>query len=75
MGGEPCAAVAPLLVLRFGDRKSLPLLRRCFDGRGDKVPERTARSAAVVYASYGVDKFRDVRRAAARLWNINWLTW
>jgi hypothetical protein len=68
VGGELCAAVAPLLLLRFGDRRSRPSLRRCFDGTRDKASERTVRSAAIVYASYGIDEFREVRRAAARLW-------
>jgi hypothetical protein len=66
VGGELVAAVAPLLILRFGDRRSLPTLRRCFEQRGT-LPEPAVRGAAVVFASSGVREFRLVRRAAARL--------
>jgi hypothetical protein len=66
-----CAAVAPLLLLRFGDRRSQPLLRRTFDGLGDKRPPEVIRAAAVVFASYGRAEFQAARRATARLHRSN----
>lgn len=63
-GAIECAAVAPLLILRFGDRRSLPLLRSSFEKKRETSPA-VVRAAAVVYASYGISEFRTVRRAAA----------
>jgi len=58
--------VHSLLVLRFGDRRSLPRLQRCFEKNLDKLPGPTVRAAAVVYASNGPPQFRVVRKAAGR---------
>ncbi len=66
-GALECRALAPLLVLRFGDRRSLPLLRRCFDDEKSLVPPPLLRASAVVYASYGDKEFSEVRRSASRL--------
>jgi len=66
-GSSQAGAIAPLLILRFGDRRSLPLLRRCFESRVDELPAETVRAAAIVYASYGSAEFQTVRRAAARI--------
>ncbi len=65
-GRSDCAAVAPLLILRVGDRRSLPLLRRCIEDPSEKLEPPVVRAAAVVYASYGIREFRVLRRAAAR---------
>lgn len=61
------AAIAPLAILRFGDRRSLPLLARTFTDKPDDLPSQTVRSAAVVYASYGSDEFAFVKRSAAKI--------
>jgi hypothetical protein len=61
------AAIAPLAILRFGDRRSLPLLARTFTDKPDELPAQTVRSAAVVYASYGAEQFAFVKRSAARI--------
>jgi hypothetical protein len=63
-----CAVVSALLLLRFGDRRSLPVLRRCFEiPQVDKLWTAVVRAAGIVYASYGIDEFRSLRKAAARL--------
>lgn len=67
LGHEGCAAVAPLILLRFGDRRSLPRLRSCFEKRLDSLPSAVIRAASIVYASYGMEEFRVVRKTAARL--------
>ncbi len=66
-GNLELGAIAPLIILRFGNYRSLPLLRTCFENRFDRVSAATVRSAAIVYCSYGVDEFRVVRRMASRL--------
>lgn len=67
VGRELCAHVAPLLILRYGDRRSLPLLRRIFTDDVDKHLPQVVRASALVYASYGLDEYRAVRTAAAQL--------
>jgi len=62
-----CRAVAPLLILRFGDRRSIPALRRIVERRGERTPRPVIRGAAIVLASFGVAEFRTVRRQAAKL--------
>jgi hypothetical protein len=66
-GESECRALAPLLVLRFADRRSLPLLKRCFNDDKAMVSAPLLRSAAVVYLSYGDREFATARRSAARL--------
>lgn len=65
-GVERCAAVAPLLLLRFGDRRSLAALRACL-GRLDEAADRTLlRAVAIVYSSFGRQQLFEMRRIAAR---------
>lgn len=61
------AAPACLLILRFGDRRHLSILRRCFQENSGRMPSQAIRSTAIVYASYGKEEFGRVRRAAAVL--------
>jgi len=70
-----CMAIAPLVILRFGDRRSLPLLQRCFENASGKIPVSVIRSAGVVFASFGIDEFKVVRRAASRLLRNNLAEW
>lgn len=60
-----CRAIAPILLLRFGDRRSLPILRKCFEN--EKSDANLLRAAAIVYASFRTDEFSEVRKAASRL--------
>ena len=71
IGRYECAAIAPLLLHRFGDSRSLPALRTCFENKTDRVPIAVVRSAAVVYLSYGLREFRAVQRLSARLFRNN----
>lgn len=66
VGASECRALAPLLVLRFADRRSLPLLKRCFDDEREIVSAALIRSAGIVYSSYGDAEFAAARRSAAR---------
>ena len=67
LGSSDCKAIAPLLILRFGDRRSLPLLMRCFGEQRQTQERNVLRSGAIVYSSYGTSDFSQVRRAASRL--------
>jgi hypothetical protein len=58
--------LSPLLLLRFGDRRSLPLLERCFDDEKSSSPIPLLRASAIVFASYGEHEFTQVRKSAAR---------
>lgn len=66
-GASECRTLAPLLILRFGDERSLPLLRRCFDHDKSAPSAPLLRAAAIVYASYGDAEFGVVRKSASRL--------
>lgn len=61
------AAPACLLILRFGDRRQISILRRCFQEDRKGMPSQAIRAAAIVHASYGREEFHRVRRAAAVL--------
>jgi len=71
VGYRDCSAVAPLILLRFADRRMLPTLRACFANRPEHLPVATIRSAAIVYLTYGKTEFIHVRRVAARLFQNN----
>jgi hypothetical protein len=66
-GAGECKALAPLLILRFGDKRSLPLLRRSFADQKSVPVAQLLRAAAIVFSSYGGTEFGVVRRAASRL--------
>ena len=59
--------LAPLLIMRFGDRRSMPVLRSAFTRNMDKVPGDVLRAAVAVYASNGPKYFEETRQAASRL--------
>jgi hypothetical protein len=71
VGWEECASVAPLLLLRYGDRRTLPSLRVCFERKIDTLPAQVIRASAVVYASFGISEFHNIRKAAGRLLRNN----
>ncbi len=56
-----CQQIAPLVLLRFGNRRSLPLLARTFQ---DGVSPAT-RASAIVYAGFGRSQTGEVERATA----------
>jgi hypothetical protein len=58
---------AVLLILRFGDGRSLPLLRTAvIKAERGYAAEHDARATAIVYSSFGASQFTFVRRVAAR---------
>lgn len=65
-GSEACAALAPLLILRFGDRRSLKTLQ-VLVGRLKELHPAVGKAAAVVYASYGKVEYVEVVNAASKL--------
>ena len=66
-GALECRPLAPLLILRFADKRSLPPLKRCFGDEKSAGSAPLLRAAAIVYASYGDAEFRAVRKSASRL--------
>jgi len=60
-------APASLLILRFGGRRDLLLLRRCFRDPRKGLSSGLIRAAAIVYAGGGKKEFDHVRRSAAVL--------
>lgn len=70
-GGVEAAALCPLLLLRYGDRRSLPLMLRTMEAGGREVPARILRACAVVYASFGDRECATVKRTAAKLLENN----
>ena len=67
-GWEACVAIAPLLILRFGDRRSLPRFKKIIQ-QLDSTPPAIGKAVAVVYASYGIEEYKEVVRAASKLRN------
>jgi hypothetical protein len=66
-GADDCAVIAPLLILRFGDRRSLPLLKRMLDNLDRVVAPAVVRSCAIAYSSFGLESYRAVRKSAGKL--------
>ncbi len=66
-GATECAALPPLLLMRFGDRRCLPSLASRFETHIDKTPKDQLRAAAAVYMSYGIKRYERVRKAASKL--------
>lgn len=67
VGAEECSALAPLLILRFGDRRSLPLLQRVFEEELEIFRPETVRACAIVYSSFGLREFDTVHKAAGKM--------
>jgi hypothetical protein len=65
-GAQECKAIAALLVLRFGDRRSLPLLLKCVEDDSGRNPPSIVRSCAFVYASFGLSEYRGVQASCLR---------
>jgi hypothetical protein len=66
-GATECMAVGPLLLLRFGDRRSLPLLKTSFEQASDNLPAAAVRACAIVFASYGRTEARELKTVASKL--------
>ena len=66
-GWKHCAALSPLIILRYGDRRSLPLLKRLVKSMEASPHPAVAKAVAAVYASYGTDEYKEVVDSASRL--------
>ncbi len=66
-GWQRCAALAPLLILRYGDRRSLPLLKRLVGSLESVAHPAIAKAVVAVYASYGDGEYREAEKAASQL--------
>jgi hypothetical protein len=66
-GWQRCAALAPLLILRHGDRRSLALLNRLVKSL-DRLPHPAiAKAVVAVYVSYGLAEYQKAVNVASRL--------
>lgn len=75
VGRWECATIAPLIIMRFGDKRSLPLLKSLTCKKADDAPAGLVRSAAAIYASYGKKEFSTIRRWSLGKGQINSQTW
>ena len=66
-GQLECGIVAPLLIIRFGDRRSIRLLKGVLERDAHRLDAHVARALGLAISSYGVAEFRYVRRVASRL--------
>jgi hypothetical protein len=66
-GSSECKAVAPLIILRFGTRRSLPALLKCVEDDTGRNSSSVVRASAIVYASWGLAEYREVRKAVSKL--------
>ncbi|MFY9936551.1 MAG: RNA-directed DNA polymerase [Silvibacterium sp.] len=67
VGIPECKSLVPLLLLRFGDKRSLPSLEKAFTADKAATSAGLLRAAAVVYSSFGDTEFASVRKASSRL--------
>lgn len=67
VGWQRCSALAPLLILRFGDRRSLPLLKRLLSRLEDVPHAAIAKAVVAVYVSFGEKERQEAANAASRL--------
>jgi hypothetical protein len=66
-GGSDCKAIAPLIILRFGTRRSLPALLKCVEDDSGRNTSSVVRASAIAYASWGTLEYRAIRKAASKL--------
>ncbi|MEQ8667461.1 MAG: RNA-directed DNA polymerase [Rhodospirillales bacterium] len=67
IGADECAAIAPLLLLKFGDARSLSTIEKVVMSNEMVDTHELFRCAAIVYCSFGIKRFRQVRRQVAKL--------
>ena len=66
-GSNIATTLAPLLILRFADRRSLSRLQRVIQADDGTVSDAELRSCSVVYAGYGLAQVALIRRTASRM--------
>lgn len=66
-GNLRCASIAPLLILRYGDKRSLPLLKKIVANLDSVAHPAIAKAVVAVYCSYGKAYYEEACDAASRL--------
>lgn len=66
-GAAGCAAIAPLVIMRFGDRRSLPRLRKLVQRSLEDLNPAAGKAVTAVYASFGKSEYSEVVQAASKL--------
>ncbi|MYA07538.1 MAG: RNA-directed DNA polymerase [Holophagales bacterium] len=67
IGWKECAAIAPLLILRFGDKRSRPRLKARMGQLEAYSDPAIGKAISVVYASYGEREYTEVMQKASKL--------
>jgi len=67
INAQACAETVTLLLLRFGDGRSIRLLRTILQRDSERLPSQVVRACAVVYLSCGNLHLEHVRRVAAKI--------
>ena len=70
-GADECRRLAPLLLFRFGDRRSLSLLKRYVMEENTLIPGSLVRCVAAVYSSFGDKEFGEVQMSASKVTRNN----
>jgi hypothetical protein len=66
-GMEDCKVLAPLLLLRYGDRRNIKGMAAKLRSQGDAMPANLCRSLCAVVAGDGNPGFTEVQSTASRL--------
>ncbi len=66
-GSDRCAVIAPLLILRFGDARSVPTLKSIVDRLNNVAHPAIGKAVVAVYVSYGNRQYKHAIRAASKL--------
>ena len=64
-GSEDCAAIATLLLLRFGNAALRLTLKQCIENKKQRRPRQVVRAAAVIFSSHDEAAFEEVRAVAS----------
>jgi hypothetical protein len=70
-GADECRRLAPLLLFRFGDGRSLSLLKRYVMEEENLIPSSLVRRVAAVYSSFGDKEFGEVQMSASKVTRNN----
>jgi hypothetical protein len=66
-GQHLCAAVAPLVLLRYGTRRIARRMRTLAKRAVDAAPHAALRASAIVYSSYGLAEYEEIRELASQM--------
>lgn len=66
-GWQRCATIAPLLILRFGDNRSKPLIKRLVNNSDQIKHPAILKALVAVFVAYGTKEFQEAKHVASRL--------